>query len=63
MRPRKTTLVPLIAATCVIVAGGPFGLEDIVFRAGCAGAILKNAVTPELMTTLARSHASVVSTK
>ena len=42
------TLVPLIAATYFIVAGGPFGLEDIVSRAGYAGAILILLVTPVL---------------
>ena len=44
--PRKLTLLPLIAATYFIVAGGPFGLEDIVARAGYAGAILILLVTP-----------------
>jgi amino acid transporter len=42
------TLVPLIAATYFIVAGGPFGLEDIVSKAGYAGAILILLVTPIL---------------
>jgi amino acid transporter len=42
------TLVPLIAATYFIVAGGPFGLEDIVSKAGYAGAILILLVTPVL---------------
>jgi amino acid transporter len=45
---RKMTLVPLIAATYFLVAGGPFGLEDIVFKAGYAGAILILLVTPLL---------------
>ncbi|MGO9262364.1 MAG: APC family permease [Bryobacteraceae bacterium] len=44
--PRKLTLLPLIAATYFIVAGGPFGLEDIVSKAGYAGAILILLVTP-----------------
>ena len=44
--PRKITLVPLIATTYFIVAGGPFGLEDIVSKAGYAGAILILLVTP-----------------
>jgi amino acid transporter len=43
---RKITLLPLIAATYFIVAGGPFGLEDIVSKAGYAGAILILLVTP-----------------
>ncbi len=42
------TLLPLIAATFFIVAGGPFGLEDIVCKAGYAGAILILLVTPLL---------------
>jgi amino acid transporter len=44
--PRKLTLLPLIAATYFIVAGGPFGLEDIVSKAGYAGAILILLITP-----------------
>jgi amino acid transporter len=44
--PRKLTLLPLIAATYFIVAGGPFGLEDIVSKAGYAGAILILVITP-----------------
>jgi amino acid transporter len=42
------TLVPLIAATYFIVAGGPFGLEDVVSKAGYAGAILILLLTPIL---------------
>jgi len=42
------TLVPLIAATYFMVAGGPFGLEDIVSKAGYAGAILILLVTPAI---------------
>jgi amino acid transporter len=45
---RKMTLVPLIAATYFLVAGGPFGLEDIVSKAGYAGAILILLITPLL---------------
>ncbi len=40
------TLLPLIAAIYFIVAGGPYGLEDIVFRAGYGGAILILLITP-----------------
>jgi amino acid transporter len=46
--PRKITLLPLIAATYFIVAGGPFGLEDTVARAGYLGAITILLVTPLL---------------
>jgi amino acid transporter len=45
---RKMTLLPLIAATYSIVAGGPFGLEDIVSRAGYIGAISILLLTPLL---------------
>jgi amino acid transporter len=44
--PRKLTLLPLIAATYFIVAGGPFGLEDIVAKSGYSGAILILLITP-----------------
>jgi amino acid transporter len=44
--PRKLTLLPLIAATYFMVAGGPFGLEDIVSKSGYAGAILIILITP-----------------
>jgi amino acid transporter len=40
------TLVALIAATYFMVAGGPFGLEDIVMRSGYAGAFLILLITP-----------------
>jgi amino acid transporter len=44
----RLTLLPLIAATYFIVAGGPFGLEDIVSKAGYTGAILILLITPAL---------------
>jgi len=44
--PRKLTLLPLIAAIYFLVAGGPFGLEDIVSKSGYTGAILILLVTP-----------------
>ena len=44
--PRKVTLFPLIAAIYLMVAGGPFGLEDIVSKSGYAGAIVILLVTP-----------------
>src|SRR5919205_1279558 len=43
---RRLTLLPLIAATYFIVAGGPFGLEDTVSRAGYIGAISILLITP-----------------
>jgi amino acid transporter len=42
----KLTLGPLIAATYFIVAGWPFGLEEIVSKSGYPGAILILLVTP-----------------
>jgi amino acid transporter len=44
--PRKMTLLPLIAAIYFLVAGGPFGLEDIVSKSGYTGTILILLVTP-----------------
>jgi amino acid transporter len=46
--PRKMTLLPLIAAIYFLVAGGPFGLEDIVSKSGYQGAILILLLTPVL---------------
>jgi len=43
---RKVTLWPLVGAIYLIVAGGPFGLEDIVGSSGYLGAILILLVTP-----------------
>ncbi|HWE28936.1 MAG TPA: APC family permease [Polyangia bacterium] len=42
----RLTLLPLVAATYFMVSGGPYGLEEIVAGAGCAGAILILLVTP-----------------
>jgi len=42
------TLAPLIAATYFIVAGGPFGLEDIVAKSGYSSALLILLLTPLL---------------
>ena len=43
---KPVTLFPLIAATYLMVSGGPFGLEDIVSKAGYTGAILILLITP-----------------
>ena len=43
---RKLTLIPLIAATYFMVAGGPYGLEDIVQKAGYTRALLILLITP-----------------
>jgi amino acid transporter len=45
---RKMTLLPLIAAVYFLVAGGPFGLEDIVSKSGYRGAILILLIAPVL---------------
>ena len=44
--PRKLTLLPLVAATYFMVSGGPFGLEDIVSKAGYTQAMLIILATP-----------------
>ena len=43
---QKITLTQLVAATYLMVAGGPYGLEGIVGHAGYNGAILILLVTP-----------------
>ena len=43
---KKVTLWPLVGALYLMVAGGPFGLEDIVGSSGYAGAILILLITP-----------------
>ena len=45
---RGMTLFPMIAATYFMVAGGPYGLEDIVGAAGYGGALLILFLTPIL---------------
>ncbi|HVB34199.1 MAG TPA: APC family permease [Patescibacteria group bacterium] len=45
-RRRKLALLPLIAATFFIVCGGPYGTEDIVQKAGYAGALLILLLVP-----------------
>ena len=45
---RKITLAQLVAATYLMVAGGPYGLESIVKHAGYNGAILILLLTPLL---------------
>jgi amino acid transporter len=44
----KITAPQLVAATYLMVAGGPYGLEEIVRRAGFTGAIVILLVTPLL---------------
>jgi amino acid transporter len=43
---RKLTMLALLAATYCMVAGGPYGLEEIVQKAGYAGALIILLVTP-----------------
>jgi amino acid transporter len=45
---RKMTVVPMIAATYFIVAGGPYGLEDIVQKTGYRATLLILILTPLL---------------
>jgi amino acid transporter len=45
---RKMTLLPMIAATYFMVAGGPQGLEDIVHKTGYSATLLILVVTPLL---------------
>ncbi len=44
----KITVVPMIAATYFMVAGGPYGLEDIVQKTGYAATLLILLITPLL---------------
>ncbi|MGO9643069.1 MAG: APC family permease [Candidatus Acidiferrales bacterium] len=43
---RKLTLLGMIAATYFMVAGGPYGLEDVVRKTGYAGTLLILILTP-----------------
>lgn len=43
---RRLTLLPLIAATFFMVSGGPYGLEDLVQKAGYARALLVLLIVP-----------------
>ncbi|HXQ25840.1 MAG TPA: APC family permease [Candidatus Acidoferrales bacterium] len=43
---RKMTVVPMIAATYFMVAGGPYGLEDIVRKTGYGATLLILVITP-----------------
>ena len=44
----KISVVPMIAATYFMVAGGPYGLEDIVQKTGYAASLLILIITPLL---------------
>src|SRR6476659_1426251 len=45
---KRTTLLPLIGITYCMVAGGPFGLEDLVHMSGYGSAVLLLLITPVL---------------
>jgi len=45
---RKISVVPMIAATYFMVAGGPYGLEEIVQKTGYAATLLILVITPLL---------------
>ena len=42
------TVLPMIAATYFMVAGGPYGLEDIVSKTGYSATLLILVITPLL---------------
>jgi amino acid transporter len=44
----KITVVPMIAATYFMVAGGPYGLEDVVQKTGYLATLLILVITPLL---------------
>src|ERR1019366_501537 len=45
---RKISVVPMITATYFMVAGGPYGLEDIVQKTGYTATLLILVITPLL---------------
>jgi amino acid transporter len=45
---RKMTVLPMIAATYFMVAGGPYGLEEIVHKTGYGATLLILVLTPLL---------------
>jgi amino acid transporter len=45
---KRATLLPLVAITYCMVAGGPYGLEDLVNSAGYRNAVLLLLITPFL---------------
>jgi amino acid transporter len=45
---RKISVVPMIAATYFMVAGGPYGLEDVVQKTGYTATLLILVITPLL---------------
>jgi amino acid transporter len=45
---RRLTLLPLIAATYFMVAGGPYGLEDLIGKAGYRATLIILLLTPLL---------------
>ncbi|MGH9687852.1 MAG: APC family permease [Candidatus Acidiferrales bacterium] len=60
--PAKLTLLPMIAATYFIVAGGPYGLEDIVHKTGYRATLLILVVTPLLWSVPAAMMVSELAT-
>ena len=48
MSPRRLRLLPLVAATFFMVSGGPYGLEDLVQKAGYTRALWVIALVPFL---------------
>jgi amino acid transporter len=60
--PAKLTLLPMIAATYFIVAGGPYGLEGIVHKTGYRAALLILVLTPILWSVPAAMMVSELAT-
>jgi amino acid transporter len=58
----KLTLLPMIAATYFIVAGGPYGLEDIVHKTGYRATLLILVLTPLLWSVPAAMMVSELAT-
>ena len=59
---RKLTVVPLITATYFMVAGGPYGLEDVVRKTGYTAALLILVITPLLWSVPAAMMVSELAT-
>src|SRR5579884_2413536 len=47
-RSRRLTILPLIATTYFMVAGGPYGLEDLIAKAGYHATLVILLLTPLL---------------
>jgi len=59
---QKMTVLPMITATYFMVAGGPYGLEDIVQKTGYAATLLILVITPLLWSVPTAMMASELAT-